>query len=664
MYLKVESVSAVEITSTTSRLSGAVNPLSPASGQRQGVTKIPVPLQHRQGGGAAAAAAVAAAASAATGASACTPDEIYCYTQSNSNINRTTSLPFNHHHLHQQEHYQYHHHYNQAAAATATTAALNRGFSRLPPPAAQHHYNPASAIANSSANMGIHHIDATAFASTVDVQHGPGRPDRLEQVMGLHPQYMKIFNKSQSFIMRGDGPLPYPYRHYIAIMAAGRHQCSYLIQQQVSEFLQQGGDKRWLNGLHAIPAKLRDLYDINKILAHRPWLITKHHIEKLTKGSDSWSLGELVHALVILSHYHAISSFVFGVGIGDGEDEPPCCSPSVGVVGHKTSAGSPAAATPTGNSSSGQSTPNSASGSPPTNRNGGGSPLVLNAAHREIETASARIVVAGSNQGSKSNSGCGSPNEPRSAAGSRRGTNDFGMMQDHEVMAGGLDGLMKRMKNLAEHRQEYSAEEQTKRYEHVESQSAELGVVGSSAAADGFSSSRPKPEISQFIDDPDFTYQDFARRGSVNQIPTFRIQDYSWDDHAFSLVNRLYNDVGNLLDDKFRLMYQLTYNFMGSKRDVDTSRFRTAIWNYIQCMFGIRHDDYDYGEVNQVLERSLKAYIKAVVCFPERVTRDDYNGVLKELHHSEKIHVNLMLLEARIQAELLYSLRAVMRYMI
>lgn len=124
----------------------------------------------------------------------------------------------------------------------------------------------------------------------------------------------------------------------------------------------------------------------------------------------------------------------------------------------------------------------------------------------------------------------------------------------------------------------------------------------------------------------------------MNLIPTFRVQDYSWDDHAFSLINRLYNDVGNLLDDKFRLMYQLTYNFMGSKKDVDTSRFRTAIWNYIQCMFGIRHDDYDYGEVNQVLERSLKAYIKTAVCFPERLTRADYNNVLKELHHSEKVN--------------------------
>jgi hypothetical protein len=47
----------------------------------------------------------------------------------------------------------------------------------------------------------------------------------------------------------------------------------------MSEFLSVGGDERWLNGLHSIPAKLRDLYEINKILAHRPWLITKQHIE-------------------------------------------------------------------------------------------------------------------------------------------------------------------------------------------------------------------------------------------------------------------------------------------------------------------------------------------------------------------------------------------------
>lgn len=30
-----------------------------------------------------------------------------------------------------------------------------------------------------------------------------------------------------------------------------------------------------------------------------------------------------------------------------------------------------------------------------------------------------------------------------------------------------------------------------------------------------------------------------------------------------------------------------------------------------------RYDDYDYGEVNQLLERDLKIYIKAVACCPD-----------------------------------------------
>ena len=38
--------------------------------------------------------------------------------------------------------------------------------------------------------------------------------------MSHHPQYLDIYIKSQSFIMRGDGPLPFPYRHYIAIMVS------------------------------------------------------------------------------------------------------------------------------------------------------------------------------------------------------------------------------------------------------------------------------------------------------------------------------------------------------------------------------------------------------------------------------------------------------------
>lgn len=71
-----------------------------------------------------------------------------------------------------------------------------------------------------------------------------------------------------------------------------------------------------------------------------------------------------------------------------------------------------------------------------------------------------------------------------------------------------------------------------------------------------------------------------------------------------SFYRRLYEDVGTLLDQKFRCAYNLTYFTMAGVKNVDTSKFRRAIWNYIQCIYGIRHDDYDYGEVNQVSSSS------------------------------------------------------------
>lgn len=139
----------------------------------------------------------------------------------------------------------------------------------------------------------------------------------------------------------------------------------------------------------------------------------------------------------------------------------------------------------------------------------------------------------------------------------------------------------------------------------------------------------------------------------------------------------------------------------------------------------------------QLLERSLKLFIKTACCFPERITKKDYDSILTELKHSEKVsilfatrigirahmrlnersvlgfsyfpvlcvcllrygswisinhahlsvcfflsyffpllptlnrsgryttqvHINLMILEARNQAEILYALREIMRYM-
>ncbi|KAI5212052.1 Sestrin-3 [Manis pentadactyla] len=400
-----------------------------------------------------------------------------------------------------------------------------------------------------------------------------GRLDNVTQVMALHAQYLESFLRSQFYMLRMDGPLPLPHRHYIAIMAAARHQCSYLINMHVDEFLKTGGIAEWLNGLEYVPQRLKNLNEINKLLAHRPWLITKEHIQKLVKtGENNWSLPELVHAVVLLAHYHALGSFVFGSGINP---------------------------------------------------------------ERDPEISNGFRLIAVNNF-----SVCDLANDNNIENASLTGTN-FGIVDSLSE----LEALMERMKRLQEEREEEetSQEEMTTRFEKEKKES--LFVV----SGDTFHS---------------FPHSDFelcqTRRRTFANIPSSGLH---LGKSRVLPVNRLYSDIGHLLDEKFRMVYNLTYNTMATHEDMDTSMLRRALFNYVHCMFGIRYDDYDYGEVNQLLERSLKVYIKTVTCYPERTTKRMYDSYWCQFKHSEKVHVNLLLMEARMQAELLYALRAITRHL-
>jgi len=46
------------------------------------------------------------------------------------------------------------------------------------------------------------------------------RLDHVSRIMASHPSYLEHFLRTQHFILRGDGPLPYDYRHFIAIMVS------------------------------------------------------------------------------------------------------------------------------------------------------------------------------------------------------------------------------------------------------------------------------------------------------------------------------------------------------------------------------------------------------------------------------------------------------------
>ncbi|GFR02201.1 sestrin-1 [Trichonephila clavipes] len=102
---------------------------------------------------------------------------------------------------------------------------------------------------------------------------------------------------------------------------------------------------------------------------------------------------------------------------------------------------------------------------------------------------------------------------------------------------------------------------------------------------------------------------------------------------------------------------------MGHKENVDTTIFRRAVWNYIHRIYGIIHDDYNYSEMEGLLDYGFRSYVETVCFCPEKITKDAHDEIMRAFRHSEKVHVNLMVFEARFQAELLYALSAIMRYM-
>ena len=318
--------------------------------------------------------------------------------------------------------------------------------------------------------------------------------------MSCHSTYLSSYLRTHHILLHShSAPLPAPMRHMIGIMAAARLSCSYLLQQHRTELhrLAARGGTEWLDrGLAGFPAKIRKLSELNMVLAHRPWQMTRDHVAELTKpGTDSWSLSELVYSIILMCHFHSLSSFVMS-----------CVMMEPDVT----------------------------------------------------------VDMMNSNQ-----------------------------IFSSEQESYKVEELMKKMSTLSRNQdcpppQEVLQSSFNKiRKQTSDSDINELPYI--------------ETDITNYIEDVNFQYVDFAKR--QDEFATFRIQDFSWDEEGYSTIARFDEATADCLDEKFRTIYNLTYDTMGSHTSIDTTLFRRATWNYIQCVWGIRHDDYDYHEVNELLHR-------------------------------------------------------------
>ena len=197
----------------------------------------------------------------------------------------------------------------------------------------------------------------------------------------------------------------------------------------------------------------------------------------------------------------------------------------------------------------------------------------------------------------------------------------------------------------------------------------------------------PEPEISQIDDDQsayltpsyrtcewsmgcqsfELDYTDFDMHSK--DLRPLNLADCSWEELGYSMVGRYLGDqAAKLIDEEFQAALFVTDSRVGyGTAEVDTSPYRRAIWYYTQRLWGLIHADYEYSEVNGMLAKGIKCYIKLVASRPEMVRLADFmratgceGGV--QFRPTEVCHINVLTSEARKQAELLYGLAALNDY--
>ena len=92
------------------------------------------------------------------------------------------------------------------------------------------------------------------------------------------------------------------------------------------------------------------------------------------------------------------------------------------------------------------------------------------------------------------------------------------------------------------------------------------------------------------------------------------------------------------------------------------AQYNRCIWYHVQSLHAIDYEDYNYQEITEVLSDDLKRFVS----FCSRGTNYSVNDLMKlgnNLGYSLKVFVSIIVMEAKLQSELLFALEAVIKHM-
>jgi hypothetical protein len=158
---------------------------------------------------------------------------------------------------------------------------------------------------------------ATRNAILGDIFLEMGEVNNYYRVLSGFPSVLAQHHRSMQFLLlHPDGPIAVEERCMIAIMAAARHRCEYLVRRYAAAlltFTEDGG--RAEHFLRCGPNdRLQLLQPLIAVLAHTPWTWSIRHIENVV-SSGEWSIPELMQAVCIVTTVLPLCGLTMGLGV-------------------------------------------------------------------------------------------------------------------------------------------------------------------------------------------------------------------------------------------------------------------------------------------------------------------------------------------------------------
>ena len=440
----------------------------------------------------------------------------------------------------------------------------------------------------------------------------------LEWILSSQGEFLTFHRKSMESIMKSDGPLPKPHRHFVAMMAASAYNCEYLVRNEAQQFLMNGGESDWLRDARQnVPKKLQALSTINVVMAHRPWALDASHIENVIV-SGRMSAAELVHALIILATYHSLPSLVFGAGLRIEDDltiSSESCSCTTGV-------GDPFI----------ESEPQWDETAP--------LPRCFSLNDSAPSLLQRLLQEASRDKHSRSVSSTG--DEPTGSIAAFEG---FGAL--NETTGSGMVSPVSL--------QQTAPRARTAPARMGEEEKNELAAI---------MASQPKWRsivvqcLGSLVEPSE--YRDFSQKTDS----ILHTMSFSWEDHGMAVLSRQMGEATDCIHEEHIHSLDFTTNSIGDRHIESTTTVREAIVKYVQRMYGVFHDDYKYDQLNKILPVIHKAYLKKLACYPDRLTRVDYLRMRKfeGFTSLDLIHYAHLVAQTKRVVELTWAMKAFMSY--